>query len=85
MIIIGFQIEDMFIFVEHQFMKIAPNLLNLNFDEGIQLTSQYTNTHFIFDSWISDTSEEKSDKKLQGQFESQDTRERIKRNIEMVF
>ena len=66
-------------------MKIAPKLLNLNIDEGIQLTSQYTNTHFIFDSWISDTSEEKSDKKLQGEFELKDTRERIKRDIEMVF
>ena len=66
-------------------MKIAPKLLNLNIDEGIQLTSQYTNIHFIFDSWISDTSEEESDKKLQGEFELQDTRERIKRDIEMVF
>ena len=72
-------------FIEHSFMKIAPKLLNLNIDEGIQLISQYTNTHFIFDSWISDTSEEEPGKKLQGDFELHDTRERIKRDIEMVF
>ena len=67
-------------------MKIAPKLLNLNIDEGIQLTSQYTNTHFILDPWISDTrKEEEEDTELQRHFELENTKNRIRREIEMVF
>ena len=66
-------------------MKIAPGLLNLKFDKGIQLTSRYTNTHFIFDPWVSDISEEEFDTELQGTLGLQDTKERIRRDIETIF
>ena len=66
-------------------MKIAPNLLNLRIDDGIELSYQYTNTHFIFDPWISDTREEgeEEDKELQQDLKLEDTRERIRKDIEM--
>ena len=66
-------------------MKIAPELLNLKIDEGIQLTSRYTNTHFLIGAWVSDISEEEFETELQGTLELQDTKERIRRDIEMIF
>ena len=66
-------------------MKISPNLLNLKIDEGIEFTSYYTNTHIIFNSWISDKNEEDIERELQGEFELKNTKDRIRRDIEMLF
>ena len=72
-------------FVAHNSLKIAPNLLNLKIDEGIEFASYYTNTHFIFNSWISDTNEEDIETELQGEFKLQNIKDRIRRDIEMLF
>jgi len=81
-ILIAFRVSYSF---AHNSLKIAPNLLNLKIDEGIKFASYYTNTHFIFNSWISDTNEEDIELELQGEFELKNTKDRIRKDIEMIF